>query len=75
MEAGLDDETDNFQRGRIGISYLKGVGDLEPDRSQINVNNFLAAIPPEFRDRYVVTLESREIPETVEVEAQEDDGT
>lgn len=55
VEAGLDDQTDSYRRGTLGISFLKGVGDLRPDQTHVNVNALINACPVEWRDRYFVT--------------------
>jgi hypothetical protein len=46
---------DVYKRGRIGIDVLKGLGIMNPDQTNVNINALINATPPEMRDRYFVT--------------------
>ena len=54
--AGLNDPRDSYKRASLGVQVLKGVGDLVPDTTmQVTIQMALAAVPPEWRERYTLT--------------------
>jgi hypothetical protein len=69
VEAGLDDSADNYRRGNLGLGFLKGTGDLAPDR--LSVNTFINACPPEWRERYFVTIDQASLPSPRDGQAPE----
>jgi len=63
VQTGLDDNTDSYKKAGIGIQVLKGTGDLTPDTTmQISIQTMLAAVPPEWRERYTMTPVTDENP-------------
>lgn len=56
VRAGLVDERDNYKRATIGVNVLKGIGVLQPDGVQIN--QLIAAVPPEWTERYLANTPS-----------------
>src|SRR2546426_7163176 len=56
VQAGLEDDSDAYKRANVGIQVLKGTGDLTPDTAvQVSIQTMLAAVPPDWRDRYILT--------------------
>lgn len=56
IEAGLDADADPYKRADVGFKYLKGTGVFSDDEARkevnIHIQNMLAGIPEEWRDRY-----------------------
>lgn len=50
---GLDCTDDPYKRASLGVQVLKGVGEFENDTSKVQINNFVQAIPSEWRERYL----------------------
>jgi hypothetical protein len=58
INAGLDHDEDPYKRGTLGIQAAKGLGVLQPDGAQIQINTLMASVPPGWKDRYMtVTAE------------------
>jgi hypothetical protein len=57
VEAGLDCSDDQYKRGNLGVQVLKGVGDFNGDSINVTFNQFVASIPDDMRDRYILTPE------------------
>jgi len=56
LHDGLDCTTDPYKRGNLAIRALQGVGEFQPD-NQVNINTLIQNMPPEYRERYLVTTE------------------
>ena len=54
--AGLDCEDDPYKRGNLGTRALQGLGDFAAE-NQVNANLLIATMPPEFRDRYLISAD------------------
>ncbi len=52
VRAGLEDEKDNYKRANIGLGVLKGIGEFA-NETGVQINNLIAAIPPEWEKRYI----------------------
>lgn len=68
VEAGLDCEDDQYKRGNLGAVVLKGLGDFTGESINLNVQQFIASIPEDMRERYL-TLD-----DVTEVSAAEGNG-
>lgn len=55
LDRGLDDATDNYKAGNLGHTVLKGLGEFQGDSVNVNVQAFIASVPPEWRERYFAT--------------------
>jgi len=67
INAGLTCETDAYKRGNLGVRVMVGLGYFTPDNNT-NINQIINAIPPEWRERYSVTIEGPvDQPETITV--------
>src|SRR5262245_23013982 len=47
LDRGLDDTTDNYKAGGLGRDVLKGLGELQGDSINVNMQNLIASVPPE----------------------------
>src|SRR5262249_32706469 len=52
LDRGLDDESDNYKAGGLGRDVLKGLGELQGDSLNVNIQTFLASVPPEWQREY-----------------------
>ena len=46
VNRALDDDSDVYKSGNIGVQVLKGLGDFAPDSQQVNVTAMLSSAPP-----------------------------
>ena len=53
---GLDCKDDPYKRGNLGKGVLVGLQVFAPD-SQLNINQLISTIPPEWKDRYIISNE------------------
>src|SRR5437879_2001055 len=54
IDAALDATFDPYKRGSIGLSVMKGLGDLAGDGAVVQVNHFdIDNIPADLRPRYL----------------------
>jgi hypothetical protein len=60
IEAGLDDSTDNYRRGSIGVQVLKGLGEFNDPDINVHVNAMFAAVPPEWKRDFLLNIEEPE---------------
>src|SRR5262245_51487973 len=56
LDRGLEDQTDNYKAGGLGRDVLKGLGEFTGDSVNVQFQALLNSVPPEWRDRYMVTL-------------------
>lgn len=47
VNRALDDDTDSYKSGAIGVNVLKGLGDFAPDQGNINVQQLAISMPQE----------------------------
>jgi hypothetical protein len=52
LDRGLDDTSDNYKAANVGLSALKGLGELQGDGVNVHVQALIASCPPEWRERY-----------------------
>ena len=55
VEAGLDDERDQYKRAGVGVQVLKGVGDFAPDNGRGDINVFVQQVmelPADWQKEY-----------------------
>jgi hypothetical protein len=53
VQAGLDCPEDAYKRGSLGIQFLKGTGDLQPDNA-IGINVLFNNMPSDLKAEYRV---------------------
>lgn len=53
VEAGLDATEDPYKRAHVGIAVLKGMGILQSDQANVNINQFIQSIPSEWRQDFL----------------------
>jgi len=58
LESGLDCTDNPYKAGNLGVSVLKGLGVFNDDGVHVHVNQLFDSIPPEWRERYLVTNDS-----------------
>jgi transposase-like protein len=59
VEAGLDCTEDSYKRGALGIQFLKGTGDLQPD-GMVGINVLMKNIPSDLRAEFKALPDSSE---------------
>ena len=65
VENGLDCGDNPYKAGNLGVSVLKGLGVFNDDSVHVHVNQLFDSIPPEWRERYLVTNDSATDDESV----------
>lgn len=53
VNAGLDEESDAYKRGNLGVQVLKGIGVFIGDNQSVTIHNLIAAVPEKWRERYI----------------------
>jgi hypothetical protein len=72
IDAGLDDQSDNYKRGHLGVSVMKGIGEFEIDRGvHVTIEERARHLPPEWQARYMVGPAMLEEANAIDVRAEE----
>lgn len=57
INSALRSRKDVYKAGNLGKDVMKGLGEFAQDGTQVHINQLMASVPPEFRDRYFVTAD------------------
>src|SRR5262249_33920226 len=55
VESGLDCSDNPYKAGNLGVSVLKGLGVFNDESFNVHINQLFNSVPPEWRERYLVT--------------------
>src|SRR5262249_35240318 len=64
VESGLDCGDNPYKAGNLGVSVLKGLGVFNDESVNVHINQLFNSVPPEWRERYLVTNSPEENEET-----------
>jgi hypothetical protein len=53
IHKGLEHKRDPYKRASLGVNVMKGIGEFQNDGANVNIQNVMASVPPEWRDRYI----------------------